>query len=112
MAGLPKDMLFAGIRGHVVGLDKATGHERWRTRLKGSEFVHVVTDGAMLYASARGEIFALAPVTGSILWRNPMKGLGYGLAGLLASAEADGSSSAVLERAGRVAAARRSAAAG
>jgi outer membrane protein assembly factor BamB len=36
MASLPDDLLFAGLRGQVVALDKTTGSERWRTKLKGA----------------------------------------------------------------------------
>lgn len=111
MASLPRDILFAGIRGHVVALDKGTGSERWRTRLKGTDFVHVVSDGSRLYASTRGEVFALDPSTGSILWRNAMKGLGFGLASLVSGPNNDAESSALLDHAARVAAQRRSAAA-
>jgi outer membrane protein assembly factor BamB len=101
------DKLFAGMRGHVVALDKATGSERWRTRLKGAEMVHLASDDRLLYASTRGEVFALDPATGSVLWRNPMKGLGYSFASLLGG---PGESDAVLEQARRLAQARRAAA--
>ncbi|HET7601809.1 MAG TPA: PQQ-binding-like beta-propeller repeat protein [Gemmatimonadales bacterium] len=84
MASMPGDLLFVGLRGHAIALDKATGSERWRTKLKGTEFVHLVSDGRLLYASTRGNVFALDPATGAILWQNPMKGLGFGLAALVA----------------------------
>ena len=110
MASLPDDLLFAGLRGHVVALDKATGSERWRTKLKGAEFVHLVSDDRLLYASTRGNVFALDPATGSVLWQNPMKGLGYGLASLVAGTGAQ--SAAVLEAARQRARARQAAAGG
>jgi len=111
MALLPKDLLFAGIRGHIVALDKSTGTERWRLKLKGAEFVHVVTDGALLYASTRGEIFAVDPATGTLLWRNPMKGLGLGLVALLGSQADRGQADQLLNEASRQADRRRQAAA-
>ena len=108
MASLPDDLLFAGIRGQVVALDKTTGGERWRTKLKGAEFVHLVSDDRLLYASTRGNVFALDPATGSVLWQNPMKGLGFGLASLVAGAAAQ--SDVALEAARRHARARQAAA--
>ena len=108
MASMPSDLLFAGLRGHVVALDKATGSERWRTKLKGAEFVHLVSDDRLLYASTRGNVFALDPTTGAVLWQNPMKGLGFGLAALVAGAGAQ--SDAVLEAARQGARARQAAA--
>lgn len=104
MAGLVRDYLFVGIKGHVLALDRSTGAERWRTKLKGGEFVHLVTDGQRLYATAQGEAFCLDGTTGAVLWRNPMKGLGLGLASMLAAesaAAATGNEGAVLSEAKR-----------
>jgi outer membrane protein assembly factor BamB len=107
MAALPKELLFAGIRGHVIALDKVAGTERWRLKLKGTEFVHLVTDGALLYASTRGEVFAVDPATGTLLWRNPMKGLGLGLVALLGGQADGGQADLLLNEASRQAARRR-----
>ena len=98
MAGLVRDFLFVGIKGHVMALDRATGTERWKTKLKGSDFVHLVTDGQRLYATAQGEVFCLDGATGSVLWRNQLKGMGLGLASLVAadSAGAEGGADALM----------------
>ena len=66
--------------------DRATGREVWSTRLKGSDFVNLVVDGAELYASSQGEIFRLHPQTGAILWHNTMPGFGWGLMTIAAPA--------------------------
>jgi outer membrane protein assembly factor BamB len=79
-------LVYLGIRGTVIALDRRTGAEQWRTPLKGSDFVNVVLDGELLLATARGEIFALHPGTGRILWNNPLKGMGWGLATIANSA--------------------------
>ena len=74
------DLVFIGIKGSVLALDRATGQQVWATHLKGSDFVNVVIrDGAVL-ASCYGEIFCLDPLTGDALWHNPLKGFGLGLA--------------------------------
>lgn len=101
------DKLYAGLRGHVIALDKTTGSERWRTKLKGADLVHLSSDDRLLYASTRGEVFALDPATGAVLWRNPMKGLGYSFASLLSE---PGASDIALEQARRLARARQAAA--
>jgi outer membrane protein assembly factor BamB len=72
-------MVFIGMKGTVLGLDRSTGREVWRTPLKGSEFVNLVLDAGVLYATARGEVFCLDPETGGVCWRNPLRGLGWGL---------------------------------
>jgi len=73
------DMVFIGIKGAVLALDRATGVERWRTGIKGSDFVNVVVQDGDLYAATKGELCRLDPATGTILWQNELKGLGRGL---------------------------------
>ena len=72
-------MLFIGINGIVLALDRATGQEVWRSKLKGSQFVNVALDGGELYATTLGEIFRLDPETGHVRWNNKLSGLGRGL---------------------------------
>ena len=38
-------MVFIGIKGTVLALDRATGQEVWRSKLKGASFVNVILDG-------------------------------------------------------------------
>ena len=55
------NLLFIGVQGSALALDRATGEIVWNTHLSGSDFVYVtVADGA-LYASARGKIFLPRP---------------------------------------------------
>ena len=72
-------LVYIGIKGTVVALDRETGMEVWRTPLAGMDFVNVAIVGADLFASARGEVYALEPGTGAIRWHNPLKGLGRGI---------------------------------
>jgi outer membrane protein assembly factor BamB len=74
-----KSLIYLGIKGSVVALDRRTGVEYWRTALKGGDFVNVVYDHQAVYATARGEIFCLDPAIGSIRWHNPLKGMGWGM---------------------------------
>lgn len=74
-----RDMVFIGIGGHAVALDRATGTEAWRTKLKGSDFVNIAVEGPEVFASARGQVFCLDAATGSIRWHNELTGLGWGL---------------------------------
>lgn len=72
-------LVFVAGAGQVAALDRATGAEVWRTKLKGATFVNLLSGNGELYATAYGEIFALDPATGTVLWTNPLKGMGYGL---------------------------------
>ena len=74
------DLVFIGIKGSVVALDRATGQQVWATHLKGSDFVNVVVQNRAVLASCYGEIFCLDLLTGNALWHNPLKGFGTGLA--------------------------------
>ncbi len=73
-------LLFIGIKGSVVALNRATGQQVWVTRLKGSDFVNVVPQDGAVLATCSGEVFCLDPRTGIQMWHNPLKGFGTGLA--------------------------------
>ena len=73
------NLIFIGIHGTVLALDRATGQEVWRTKLKGADFANVVLLDGDLFATADGELFCLEASTGRIRWQNPLKGLGLGL---------------------------------
>jgi outer membrane protein assembly factor BamB len=107
MAG-QASIVHTGIKGHVIALDRATGSERWRTKLRGADFVNLASDGTFIFAGTSGEVFCLDPDTGALLWHNPMKGLGFGLVSLLAGS--DGGNSTALAESRRRAHARQAAA--
>lgn len=74
------DLVFIGIKGSVIALERNTGQQVWATHLKGSDFVNVVLQDGAVLASCYGEIFCLDPLTGEGKWHNPLKGFGTGLA--------------------------------
>jgi outer membrane protein assembly factor BamB len=73
-------LVFIGIKGSVVALNRAKGQQMLATRIKGSDFVNVILQDGAVLASCRGEIFCLDPLTGILMWHNPLKGFGIGLA--------------------------------
>jgi outer membrane protein assembly factor BamB len=73
-------LIFIGIKGSVVALNRATGEQVWATHLKGADFVNVFLQDEAVLASCSGEIFCLDPLTGDAMWHNPLKGFGMGLA--------------------------------
>ncbi len=74
------DLVYIGIKGSVLALNRTSGEQVWATHLKGSDFVNVLVEGGKIFASCYGEVFCLDPVTGEGLWHNRLKGLGTGLA--------------------------------
>jgi outer membrane protein assembly factor BamB len=75
-------MIVVGIAGYAVAIDRATGSEVWRTKLRGSDFVNVAIDERDVFASTRGRLYCLDSTTGTIRWENELKGLGWGLVGI------------------------------
>src|ERR1051325_7982467 len=73
-------LVFIGIKGSVVALNRATGQQVWTTHLRGSDFVNVILEEGGILASCCGEIFCLDPLTGILMWHNPLKGFGRALA--------------------------------
>jgi len=74
------ELVFVGIKGSVVALNRETGEQVWAVHLKGSDFVNVALQKDRLYATTYGEIFCLEAATGNALWSNGLKGFGLGLA--------------------------------
>jgi outer membrane protein assembly factor BamB len=77
-----RDTIFVGIGGYAVAVDRATGSEVWRTKLRGSDFVNVAVEGRDVFASTRGRLYCVDAATGTIKWENELKGLGLGLVGI------------------------------
>jgi outer membrane protein assembly factor BamB len=71
--------IFVGIRGGVVALDRGTGQQLWKARLKGADFVNIVLDNDCVIAATKGEVFCLDAATGHLLWHNELPGEGWGL---------------------------------
>ena len=83
------DLIFIGIRGSVLALDKLSGRRVWETKLKGSSFVTLLVEDNCVLAGAQGELFCLAANNGNILWQDGLKVYGFGL---ISIATANGSS--------------------
>jgi len=75
-------VVFVGIGGNLVAMERAAGKVRWQTPLVGNGTVLVSWEHDVLLAATRGEIFRLSSETGDILWRNKLPGFGHGLPSL------------------------------
>ena len=90
------DLVFVGIKGSVVALDRATGQQVWAAALKRYDFVNVVLQNGTILAACHGEIFCLDPLTGKRRWHNPLKGFGTGLATITTDPDANSRNAPVL----------------
>ena len=71
-------LIFVGLNGYAVALDRDTGDIVWSNDQMRSGYVTLLLDGDRLIVSTNGYIYCLDPLTGEILWHNPMKGYGVG----------------------------------
>lgn len=71
------EKLFLGISNHVVCLDKKTGEQVWKTKLKSSSITNVYYENGSIFAYSGGHLFSLNATDGAINWENPLKGFGY-----------------------------------
>lgn len=97
MADTTDDLIYIGIKGTVIALDRGTGETRWTAPLAGSGFVNLQRDENLLLAATRGKVFCLDAATGKILWSNGLPGFGYGIATIIASG-ADQNTAAIAEQ--------------
>ena len=88
------DVLYLGVKGSVVGIEKGSGREVWRVHLKGGGFVTVAVDEDVVFAHTGGNLFCVDKKRGEVLWHNPLRGLGYGLA--MIGIEGDNGSNATM----------------
>ena len=84
MSDSTEDLIYIGIKGCVLALERATGLVRWKASLKGAGFVNLVRDQNVLLATTRGEVFCLDAATGHIHWTNGLSGMGFGIATIVA----------------------------
>ena len=82
------DAIFVGLKGTVVGIDRATGAALWSASLKGSDCVNVILQDGDLYAATRGRLYRLDPATGEIRWCNELPGLGWGIVSIAGASQA------------------------
>jgi outer membrane protein assembly factor BamB len=78
-----ENMVFVGLNGRVVALDRDSGRIRWRWQAtKSGGYMTLLPDRDRLIVSAGGYIYCLDPATGEELWDNPLTGFGVGVAAL------------------------------
>ena len=100
-------LIFVGLNGYAVALDRSTGEIVWSNDKMHSGYVTLLLDGDRLIASTNGYLYCLDPLTGDIVWHNPMSGYGLGAPTALVSVR--GQSNQVLAQHAAAAAAARSA---
>lgn len=91
-------LIFVGLNGYAVALDRDTGQIVWSNNEMKSGYVTLLLDGDRLIVSTNGYIYCLDPLTGKIYWNNRMGGYGGGTPTSLVSVRGH-SSQTVIEQA-------------
>jgi hypothetical protein len=71
-------VVFVGIRGAVLAVDRDSGHTQWTTELKGRDFVNVILQDDWSLRGVRGCLYRLDPSSGDILWSHTICRAGAG----------------------------------
>lgn len=71
-------LVFVGLNGYAVALDRDTGEIVWSNDQMKSGYVTLLLDGDRLIVSTNGYLYCLDPLTGEIRWHNRMSGYGSG----------------------------------
>ena len=106
-----EQLVFVGLNGYVVALDRDTGKIVWSNNELKSGYVTLLLDGDRLVVSTNGYIFCLYPLTGRMIWINRMSGYGSGSPTSLISVRGQ-SSQTLIQQATEATAALHQAAAG
>ncbi len=99
-----EQLIFVGLNGYALALDRDTGEIVWSNGEMKSGYVTFLLDFDRLIVSTNGYIYCLDPLTGKIQWHNPLKGYGVGAPTSLVSVRGQ-SSQTVIEQAAAAAAA-------
>jgi outer membrane protein assembly factor BamB len=75
-------LIFVGLRGYVLALERDTGEIVWCNDKLKSGFTTLLLDGDRLIVSTNGYMYCLDPLSGDILWHNPLRGYGTGVTDL------------------------------
>ena len=73
-----EDLIFVGLNGYALALNRDTGEIVWSNDQMKSGYVTLLLDFDRLIVSTNGYIYCLDPLTGNIQWHNPLKGYGAG----------------------------------
>jgi hypothetical protein len=77
-ARMTQQLVFVGLNGYALALDRDTGEIVWSNSDMKSGYVTLLLDGDRLIVSTNGYIYCLDPLTGRTLWHNPLSGYGVG----------------------------------
>ncbi|MCC6794666.1 MAG: PQQ-binding-like beta-propeller repeat protein [Candidatus Hydrogenedentes bacterium] len=94
-----EDLVFVGLNGYALALDRYSGEIVWSNDKMKSGFVTMLLDGDRLIVSTNGYIYCLNPYDGEIIWHNPLKGYGMGAPTSLVSVRGQSNQEVIMQAA-------------
>ncbi|MFO0969613.1 MAG: PQQ-binding-like beta-propeller repeat protein [Gemmataceae bacterium] len=94
-------LVFVGLNGYALALDRDTGEIVWSNSEMRSGYVSLLLDGDRLIVSTNGYMYCLNPLSGRILWHNRLTGYGPGTPTSLTSVRGQGSTT-LLQHVGQI----------
>lgn len=88
-------LIFVGLNGYALALDRDTGEIVWSNNEMRSGYVSLLLDGDRLIVSTNGYMYCLDPLTGRTKWHNPLSGYGMGAPTSIISVRGSSSTSLV-----------------
>jgi hypothetical protein len=98
-------LVFIGLNGYALALDRDTGDLVWSNNEMHSGYVSLLLDGDRLIVSTNGYMYCLDPLTGKTLWHNPLSGYGMGAPTSLVSVRGQSAQALLQQAAAAIAAA-------
>lgn len=84
------DLVFAGSRGKLFGLDARTGAIRWENQLRGLKYGHMLLatepEAPYLFVGIYGHVVAISKKTGRTKWKTSLPNTGYEIVSLVCEA--------------------------
>jgi outer membrane protein assembly factor BamB len=92
-------LVFVGLNGYAVALDRDTGEIVWSNSEMKSGYVTLLLDGDRLIVSTNGYMYCLDPLTGEVRWHNRMSGYGSGTPTAITSVRGQSSHATLIQQA-------------
>jgi hypothetical protein len=98
-----EQLIFVGLNGYALALDRDSGEIVWTNNEMRSGYVTLLLDGDRLIVSTNGYMYCLDPLTGRIRWHNPLTGYGMGAPTALTSVRGQSPASLIQQAAEQIA---------
>jgi hypothetical protein len=98
-----EQLIFVGLNGYALALDRDSGEIVWSNNEMRSGYVTILLDGDRLIVSTNGYMYCLDPLTGKVRWHNPLSGYGFPTPAALVSVRGQSSTTLISQAVAEIA---------